>query len=161
MSSLLGEVQAMQNPALGAGLIWAFSHSYVEAADDGVALPLAFIVLPVLLHARTRKVASTTRASSGIRKFEEKFNREADSLFALNARAISMRSLSLRSVRIALASRMLTLHAPDALLWPSCSSIPQDPQRPVGELMKEAHKLGRWCGEVSLQEVSTILRVEF
>lgn len=162
MSGLLGEVQAMQNPALGAALIARFVISY-EAASSGIGAPLpaTFVVLPVLMHAKTRRAVSSTRISSGMRKFEEKFDGEGDILLALNERALAMRDLSLRSARIALASRLLTFDVVTATMWPGPKHLPRVVPPAVADLLKSADKLGAWCGPLSLHEVSAILRVEF
>ncbi len=163
MTRLLNEVQAMQNPALGAALIWRFACGYAPQNDahDGVPLPLAFVVLPVVLHERTREEVTATRRSSGARKFEEKFRDRGDVLFALNHRAISMRRLSLRSVRQALAAGLLTLVPERGSLWPRSYSNPPIDAPPVAELLSAAEKLGSWCRSLSVYEVSGILRVEF
>jgi hypothetical protein len=164
MSRLLSEVQAMQNPALGAVLIWRFACSYAPQNEvhDGVPLPLAFIVLPIILHERTREKISSTYKSSGMRKFEEKFNGQGDVLVSLSQRVIAMRSLSLRSVRHALASGLLTLISEQGVLWPRSYSKPpvESDAKSVLELLKAAEKLGTWCGSLSVYEISGILRVE-
>jgi hypothetical protein len=161
MSGLLGEVQAMQNPALGAALITRFASSYHESLGAGAPVPAAFIVLPVLMHARTRQAVSSTRANSGMRKFEEKFDREGDVLLALNERALAMRGLSLRSLRIALAARLLVLDASTATVWPGTEQLPRGVKASVTDLLKSADKLGAWCAPLTMHEVSAILRVEF
>jgi hypothetical protein len=163
MTRLLSEVQAMQNPALGAVLIWRFACGYSpqNEAHDGVPLPLAFVVLPVVLHERTREEVSSTRLSSGAHKFEEKFKGRGDVLFALNQRAIEMRRLSLRSVRHALASGLVTLIADRGTLWPRSYTKPPVDAKSVAELLGAAEKLGSWCRLVSVYEISGILRVEF
>lgn len=163
MTILLSEVQAMQNPALGATLIWRFACGYAPQNDghDGVPLPLVFVVLPVVLHERTRAEVTATRAASGVRKFEEKFQDRADLLLALNQRAISMRTLSLHSIRQALASGLLALLPERGTLWPRSYSNPPNPSKHICELLGAAEKLGNWCRSLSAYEVSGILRVEF
>ena len=163
MTRLLSEVQAMQNPALGAALIWRFACGYApqNEAHAGLPLPLSFVVLPVILHERTRKQVSSTRLSSGARKFEEKFRERGDLLFALNQRAIAMRPLSLRSLRHALASGLVTLIADRGTLWPRSYTKPPVDATSVTELLGAAEKLGSWCRSLSVYEVAGILRVEF
>lgn len=163
MTRLLSEVQAMQNPALGAVLIWRFVCGYAPQNDprDGVPLPLSFVVLPVVLHERTREEVTSTRLSSGARKFEEKFRDRGDVLFALNQRAIGLRSLSLRSVRHVLAAGLLTLVPERGTLWPRSYAKPPVEANSVSELLAAAEKLGGWCGSLSVYEIAGILRVEF
>lgn len=163
MTKLLSEVQAMQNPALGAVLVWRFACGYAPQNEphDGVPLPLAFVVLPVVLHERTRDAVTSTRPSSGARKFEEKFQDRGDVLFALNQRARGLRSLSLRSVRHALASGLVTLIPDRGTLWPRSYTKPHVDAKSVAELLAAAEKLGGWCRSLSVYEISGILRVEF
>jgi len=64
MGILGREIRAIQNPAIGATLIAVAVRGYREASDvhAGMPLPLAFLVLPIVLHAETyRFVASTMK----------------------------------------------------------------------------------------------------
>ena len=163
MRPILGEVHAMQNPALGASLLWRFACGYCpqNAAVDGLPLPLLFCVLPILLHARTCDEVSSTLVASGLRKFEEKFRADADLLLALQQRSVTMRPLSLRSLRIALATGLLSLVADSGTIWPRTYAPVRDLPRPADDLLKAGEKLGAWCRPLSLFEVSGIVRVEF
>ncbi len=56
MTTILNEVQAMQNPALGAALLWRFACGFTpESSPNGTPLPLAFVVLPLAFHAKSLK----------------------------------------------------------------------------------------------------------
>lgn len=163
MSPLLTEVQAMHNPALGAALVWRFACGYIpeRTAGDGVPLALAFIVLPIVLHTRTREGVEVTRLASSMHKFEEKFDDQGDVLLAIHQRTIAMRPLSLESVRLALASGLVTLLPQDGTLWPRTYAAPRGAAKTIGSLMKSAEKLGTWCAPFSLFELSGMLRLEF
>ena len=154
MTSLLTEIQAMQNPALGAGLIWRFvcGYSPKDQSTRGTPLPLSFLVLPAVLHARTRDEMNTTRAGSGIRKFEQKFEDSSDLLLAIQPRAVSMRSLSLRSLNISLATGLTTLLPGEAILWPKTYVMPKGFSKSTEGLMAAAEKLGAWCAPLSLRD---------
>lgn len=163
MTAILNEVHAMQNPALGAGLIWRFVCGYCPAASSkGTPLPLAFAVLPLVLHARSMEDVTGTQTSSGLRKFEEKFSKkDGDILLSLQPRMLAMRSLSLRSLRIALSAGLVTLVPSEAVLWPRSSTPPPGQPKPVDELLKAAEKIGIWCSDTSLFEVAGLLKVDF
>lgn len=163
MSAILNDVQAMQNPALGAALLWRFACGFSpESSPNGTPLPLAFVVLPLTLHARSAEKVSRTLAGSGLRKFESKFSEDnlGDVLFALQSRMLGMRNLSLRSLRIALRTGLLTLVPKEAVVWPRSRSMLLADSRQVEELMKAAEKLGSWCREISLFEATGLLKVE-
>lgn len=163
MTALLNEVQAMQNPALGAALVWRFACGFsTVSSPDGTPLPLAFVVLPLMFHAKSAAKVSSTLAGSGLRKFESKFSDDdqGDVLLALQPRMLAMRDLSLRSLRIAIRTGLLTLVPGEAVLWPRSRSAPPAEARAVGDLLKSAEKFGAWCREVSLFEVTGLLKVE-
>jgi Family of unknown function (DUF6521) len=162
MTGVLNEVQAMQNPALGAALLWRFSCGFTpEASPRGTPLPLAFVVLPLTLHAKSAEEVAATQTSSGLRKFEEKFRDRGDVLLSLQPRMLAMRDLSLRSIRIAIRAGLLTLVPQEALLWPRSRVAPPVEAKTVNDLLKSAERLGAWCRDVSLFEVAGVLRVEF
>lgn len=162
MTTILNEIQAMQNPALGAGLLWRFACGFTpEAGPAPMPLPLAFVVLPLAFHAKSMEEVTSTQAASGLRKFEEKFNDRGDVLLGLQPRMLAMRDLTLRSLRIAIRAGLLTLVPKEAVLWPRSRSAPAADARAVGEMLKSAEKLGAWCRDVSLFEVAGLLKVEF
>jgi len=163
MTAILNEVQAMQNPALGAGLLWRFVCGHSPATSPkGTPLPLVFVVLPLVFHARSMEAVAGTLAASGLRKFEEKFSKEdGDILLSLHPRMLAMRDLTLRSLRIALRSGLVTLVPSEAVLWPRSITPPPDQPKPVNELLKAAEKLGTWCSDISLFEAAGLLKVDF
>jgi hypothetical protein len=163
MTAILNEVQAMQNPALGASLLWRFVCGFSpESSPNGTPMALAFVVLPLTLHAKSAEKIAGTLAGSGLRKFESKFSDDdrGDVLFALQARMLAMRDLSLHSLRIAIRTGLLTLVPREALIWPRSRSAPPAVAKPVGDLLRNAEKLGSWCRDVSLFEVTGLLKVE-
>jgi hypothetical protein len=162
MTSILNEVQVMQNPALGAVLLWRFACGYSpESSTIGVPLPLAMIVLPLVFHARSLDEVIGTQSASGLRKFEEKFHNQADLMMAVHPRMIAMRGLSMRSLQVALRTGLLTLVPAEAVLWPRSYSAVQTEGKNISSLTKAAEKLGIWCKDLTLFEVAGILKVEF
>lgn len=162
MTAILNEVQAMQNPALGAALLWRFACGFSpEKSPNGTPLPLAFVVLPLAFHAKSLEAVVGTKAGSGLRIFEEKFRGQSDILLALQPRMLAMRDLSLRSLRIALRAGLLTLVPQEAVLWPRTHAAVPPGAQSVNDLLKSAEKLGSWCRDISLFEVAGLLKVEF
>jgi hypothetical protein len=162
MTAILNEVQAMQNPALGATLLWRFACGFTpESSPNGTPLPLAFMVLPLAFHAKSLEEVTGTQAASGLRKFEEKFSDRGDVLLSIQPRMLAMRDLSLRSLRIAIGAGLVTLVPKEAVLWPRSRSTPPAEAKAVSDILKSAEKLGSWCRDVSLFEVAGLLKVEF
>jgi Family of unknown function (DUF6521) len=167
MSSLSQEARYVQNPALGASLLWRFSSAYVEChrLSSPVPLPVLFIVLPIIFHEQTDSFVQGTRKASGLRAFAGKFGeaKEAkqDILFSLHLRMLRLRSLSVESLQIATSARLLHLLG-------NATVIPLSQTRAVAGLSPEAkhllahaEKLGTWCAPLTLHEIATILKVRF
>ena len=77
MSPLSQETRHVQNPALGAVLLWRYAlgwseHNRIRAYP---ALPLLFVVLPILLHQDTFDLLKSTKRPTGLHGFAEKFSR--------------------------------------------------------------------------------------
>lgn len=167
MSVLSSEVRNIQNPALGAGLIWRFVCGYAneQTTKDPVPLPLIFLVLPIVLHQQTENFVQSTHKSSGLRVCAAKFgaakNCKQDLLLAINSRMLTLKILSLESLRIAITTRLVHLNT-DASLIPlsktkAIAGIPEE----VRKMMNNAEKLGAWCAQLTMHEIATTLKVRF
>lgn len=166
MGTLTQEVRNIQNPALGSCLLWRFVCGYTTSnpTHEPVPLPLLFIVLPIILHEQTEAFVQGTQKASGLRTFAGKFakteNSKQDLLLTIHDRMMSFRRLSLDSLQLAIASRLLFLS--QATLIPlsetqAIAGIATDVKR----MMNNADKLGWWCGALTLHEISTTLKVRF
>lgn len=166
MSVLAREVRNIQNPALGAGLIWRFVCGYVAShrTRDPVPIPLLFIVLPIILHEQTEEFVNNTQKISGLRSFAAKFgkaeNSKQDLLLAIHNRMLALRHLSMESVRLALATRLIHLNTATFIPLsetPAIAGIHPNIRR----LMRNAEKLGNWCGLLTMHEIANTLKVRF
>ncbi|PVX82410.1 three component ABC system middle component [Paraburkholderia unamae] len=159
---LLDEIDAIQNPGLGAALIWRAVCGYYSSSNkaDGCPAVLAFLVLPVIFNEDLREVVTKTFKSSGIRKFESKFVKQIDLLFSIQERAEAMRDLSRRSLALSLSTGLLTLSTEAAQLWPRSTAFTRALPAEVLDLASAAEKLGMWAQQTSLRELSYSLRLE-
>ena len=103
MSILAEEAHNVQNPALGALLLWRFAVGYsASGTHSAVPMPLMFLVLPVLFHEETSDMLTSTLVKSGLRMFVSKFEESSvsknDLILALHDRAAEMKGLSLDSM---------------------------------------------------------------
>src|SRR5258708_2073151 len=166
VNSLTSEVRSIQNPALGAVLIWRFVCGYVDShrTRDSVPLPLAFLVLPIIMHSQTEGFVQSTQKNSGLQLFSSKFGKidqsKQDLLLGIHERVIAFRLLSLESLRMGMATRLL--HLNKALVLP-LTQTPATPgiSREVRRLQGNAEKLGFWCGQLTLHEIAAALKVRF
>ncbi len=133
MGALARETKAVQNPALGAMLLWRASVGYSSssATASPMPLPLLFPVLPIILHDDTVALLRGTRAQSGLYQFIEKFHlssqSKTDLVLAVGPRALKMRPLSLDSLRLALTTSLLGIDRTVAGVFPLSTT----PARPV------------------------------
>ena len=158
------EVYLVQNPAIGAAILWRFSCGYYEAdhADREIPFPLLFLVLPILLREDLRKLISSTNKTSGLQKIYEKLyhNKQADYFCSLQESAKQYRQLTLESFHIASDKGLLYLSYSNALVTPAIMKKSGIPSTCL-EFLNLADKLGCWCSRLTLYEISTLLKVRF
>lgn len=159
------EAQNVQNPALGAALVWRFCCGYVEAHRLSAAppLPLLFLVLPIVLHQATSEFVKRTYRSSGLRAFAAKFGDSAvskqDLLIQIHDRSIRWRKLSLQSIELAAAGKLLKIAVNGDAIPLSRAKARGLPDE-VKQLMELAEKIGAWFGELTVHEIVTTLKVK-
>jgi hypothetical protein len=167
MTVLAKETRNIQNPALGAGLLWRFVYGYVRAhrTHDHVPFPLLFLVIPILFHEQTQDFAKGTLKASGLRAFAAKFGEakatKQDLLLAIHDRMLKFRPLTLASVRVALSTRLLHVHTDGKVLPLSETRAASGMAPEARQLMRDAEKLGEWCAPLTLHEIATTLKVRF
>jgi hypothetical protein len=164
MKTLAKEVQNVQNPALGAALIWRFCCGYVEAQRIKAPPPLTllFLALPIILHQATSEFVKRTQKGSGLRAFAAKFGDSSiskqDLLMQIHDRSIRWRKLSLQSIELAVAGNLLKITAEgDAI--PLSRTKARGMPAEVKQLMDNSEKLGIWFGELTVHEIVTTLKV--
>ncbi len=168
MAVLDAEILNVQNSALGAALVWRFACGYREGSGskDATPLPLLFIVLPITFHEETSQFIKSTRRNSGLRGFTAKFNLSRvarnDLLLSIQARSLQMRRLSLESIRMAISTSILSVERESGRAFPLSVTAPKvGIPKSVKVMLQNSEKLGFWCGQVSLHEISMILKVGF
>jgi hypothetical protein len=162
---LAREAQNVQNPALGATLIWRFCCGYVDTHRVSTPPPLhlLFLVLPIVLHQATSEFVKRTYKSSGLRAFAAKFGDSSvskqDLLFQIHDRAIRWRKLSLQSIELAVAGNLVKIEETGEAI-PLSRTKASGLSDEVKQLMNLAEKLGAWFGELTVHEVVTTLKVK-
>ena len=73
MNSIINrEICNVQNPAIGAAVIWRFICGYYSRENKGVPFPLVFLVLPIIFREELCDVIYTTQKKKGLTKLSEK-----------------------------------------------------------------------------------------
>lgn len=167
-SPLTREIDAVQNPALGAALLWRFASAFASTrqSPESTPFPMLFLPLPLLFYEETLRVVDGTLKTSTLRTFATKFSdskhKESDVLLSLHSRAIAYRPLTLESLRLAMASRLLQIDAGSAEVFALSRTAPKHGiPSGVVPLLGAAEKLGTWCGGLTTFEVASALHVSF
>lgn len=164
MSNLDREVMYVQNPAIGAALLWRFVCGYYADDNQPVPFPVLFVVLPIVFRQDLCTVIKSTRKASGLSKVAEKLfmNKENDSIHFVNNTAIQMRDLTLEAFNIAVDANLLSLMAEKATVFPLVSTASKYTAKGDSkDMMNAAEKLGVWCSKITLLEIAKWLKVRF
>lgn len=156
----LSELDIMYNPSLGAYLLWRAANGYFAETSRGLPVHLAFLVLPVVLHAQSKKFLEGTRSSSGLTLFAAKLGAQQEDLLALHDRALTLRSLTLASIVMGAMVRILHVSPANAQLF-SYEKKPRNPDSTINRLGALSEKLGTWFGRLPVEQVASTLRVAF
>ncbi|WP_343350972.1 three component ABC system middle component [Pseudomonas sediminis] len=155
------DIYLVQNPALGAALIWQFVEGYApQRTGAPPTLPLLFLALPIIYHEQLRETVISTNPSSGLRLFAGKFKSEQETLYGIHDRMLRLRELSLSSISIALQCGLISINTASAEVTSLRHASPKQVDEKIKNMLKSAQKLGHWCKELSLQEVQAILRIK-
>lgn len=164
VNELNREIYLVQNPAIGAAILWRFVCGYYDADNESRQVPLLliFLVLPIIFRADLRDVIGSTNKSSGLQKVSEKLfeGKKADLFCSLQNSAEQYKDTTLSAINIAVSAKLISLSCKTALLMPIQMRTNKMPKSSEN-LMKLSEKLGIWCSSLSLHEISTLLKVRF
>ena len=87
------EVYYVQNPAIGAAVLWKFIYGYYLKENKMIPFPLLFIVLPIILREDLCTAIKSTQKKKGLSKVSEKLfkDKKNDDLYTINKSAIELR----------------------------------------------------------------------
>lgn len=162
---LAREVNAIQNAAISAVLLWRFCVGYAAArqAPASTPLPVLFLPLPILFNEDSLALLSSTQSKSGLRLFAGKFtdsvHSKTDVLLSLERQARELRPQTAEAFRLALLAKLLFLDTKTAEVIALSTAAPQSLPESVRPLVRNAEKLGQFAGTVTPFELGTILRV--
>lgn len=153
-------VRLVQNPALGAVVFWRFGRGFQEEKIDALApLNSFFLVLPIILHTETLQIVRSTYPSSGLTKFVSKVADSRERLYSIHERAVALRGLSLESVAVGIASRLLSVTYETAEVRAN-EIEPPTAAEGIKVHLAGAERLGRWFARLPQSQVFKLLQVE-
>ena len=160
-------MRLVQNPALGAVVLWRFARKYSDchALHAAAPLPLCALVLPMVWHAETIENIASTQVGSGLRAFADKFSdtktSQLDALLALHSRASRWRGKTMDALRMGFGSNLLRLDEQGGVIASDSAWSPVAHTQPVRNQTNAAEKLGAWFAAMTLREISVALHVRF
>lgn len=158
------DVMYVQNPAIGAALLWRFTCGYYSNENRPIPFPLLFVVLPIMFRQDLCTVIKGTQKASGLSKFSEKLfsGKQNDSIHYVNTAAIQMRGLTLESFNIAVEANLVSLSAETAMVFPLIITTHKYvPKGDCKDMLTAAERLGIWCSGLTLLEIAKWLKVRF
>ncbi len=156
---LIDEVEQVQNPGLGATLIWRFACGYEsDETREPAPLTYAFLVVPLLFNKKVLNVVASTK--KGLRKVEEKLNTEQSLLATSQERVVAMRGLSRESFALALRTGLISVDTAHASFRARSIALPMLQDEGITTLLRAAEKLGTWASQVSLREFCFVFHLE-
>jgi len=164
MNEMNREIYLVQNPAIGAAILWQFVCGYYANENESreVPFPLLFIVLPIIFREDLREVISSTNRPSGLQKVSEKLfkNKQTDLFLSIQDSAEQYKGITLSAISIAVGANLISVSDKTALVLPVQSRTSKTPKSSE-ILLKQSEKLGAWCSFLSLHEISSLLKVRF
>jgi|AGTN01.3.fsa_nt_gi hypothetical protein len=165
MSDLNKEINNIQNPALGAYIIWNFVRGYYNGKALFVPFPLLFIVLPIMFREDMVEVLYGTNKPTGLRNYADKFTSKQilknDVISQLPPSSEMMMGLTLQSIKVAIRASLISIDVNNAFIFPISMSEHKSEPKSIVQMGRASEKLGYWCSQVTLHEISQILKVRF
>jgi len=157
------EIYLVQNPSIGAAILWRFVCGYYDKEQKPVPFPLLFLVLPIIFKQDLCDVIKSTQKKSGLSKVSEKLfgSRRNDQLYYILNSAHQQKQISLSSINIGISAKLIVIDTKSALVYPLTQSSKTRLSQTTKNLLDAAEKLGLWCSELTIHEISTLLKVRF
>lgn len=158
---VLFEQRVIQNTGLAAEAIWHATHEAYEAKrrTEGISLPLAFIVLPIVFHRRSAAaLAGKTQPGALYKALAD--HREIP--VGLQDRMQALADRTLHALSIGFQSKLLKLDAQQHQIVPGRKTPPVTHlTEEVKDIMNAAKRVGQAFAEMNLVEISTHLQIRF
>ena len=125
-----------------------------------MTLPLAFLLLPLVLHAPPLALLLGTQKASGLHLFAGKLGEQREDLLAVHGRALALRQLTLGSLMVAEQSRLVRIEPSSATVRAFSPhhelQAPSIPER-IRRIAPACEKIGYWFAGLSDQQVAQAL----
>ena len=159
--TLTTEAELVQNPALGALALWAFTVEYFSQTQRrrGPALPLVLPVLPMTLHQETVDSIHNRHFDGGL-LLALADNRTLT--LDLQERMEAMMPQTMLALNLGFATNLLALDRESGELRPKRMTPPVRQVQPeVKRMISAAERLGYWFCTMNTDQLCSYLRIRF
>lgn len=156
---LATEAELVQNPALGAALIWAFTAEFASRANQlrGPTMPLVLPVLPMVFHYETVSSLHSRNFEGGLDlALAENRTITAD----LHERMRAMFPQTMRALDIGFATNLIQYNRESGEIRPTRKTNPfSTSSDEIGKMFKTASRLGYWFYAIKPERLGPLLRI--
>jgi len=159
--TLTQEAELVQNAALGAVVLWAFSNEYCDQKlrRSGPPLPYLLPVLPMVFHAETVENISRRHFDGGLLlALAENRTLTLD----LNERVQNFAPQTMKALNLAFATGLLSYNRESGEIWAERRGIPSLGKSPeIKPIIASAERLGYWFSTIGIDQLCSYLHLKF
>ena len=156
---LATEAELVQNSALSAALVWAFTLEFCGQTrqERGPLLPLALPVLPMTLHQETVESLHRRNYDGGL---DLALAENRTLTIDLQERMQAMLPQTMRALDVAFATGLLTYVRANGELRPIRKTDPfRTDSEEVRRMVNTATRLGYWFATINPERLGSLLRI--
>lgn len=165
MKEMFSEYDNVQNPMLGAYLLWNFVLGYFSEKNEYAPIEELFIVLPMIMRSDIADQVKSTNKVSGMRAMSDKFMKadilKNDIISNLHKDIQSMKDISAMALAEAIKAGLVSVDVENSTIFPLELRKHNKESVNVLQMGKNAEKLGQWCAGMDLIQIEEILKVRF
>lgn len=162
---MFSEYDNVQNPMLGAYLLWNFVLGYFSEKNEYAPIEELFIVLPMIMRSDIADQIKSTNKVSGMRAMSDKFMKadilKNDIISNLHKDIQSMKDISAMALAEAIKAGLVSVDVENSTIFPLELRKHNKESVNVLQMGKNAEKLGQWCAGMDLIQIEEILKVRF
>lgn len=162
---MISEYDNIQNPMLGAYILWSFVRGFFLERNELIPIEELFIVLPMIMKPDIAELIKSTNRTSGMRTMSDKFMNtnvlRNDLICELNNDIDKMKELTVVSFAEAIKAGLISIDKNSNMIYPLEIDRRKKETSNIKQMGKNAEKLGQWCSDMSLVQIEEILKVRF
>jgi hypothetical protein len=148
-------IKNIQNPAIGAYLIWKTTEGYCSDGKSAIPLHALFLVMPLLLNKNLYTKICSTRSVSTLYKFISKLTPEE---FVQIVTGVGYyKKITFNALGLAARTGLIKYDA-SGNIYPLKQKI--TPREEISKMGNQGVKLGHWFSQLSLSQIFRITMVK-